>query len=449
MLEAVRIRPRSETALLVGPDAEAVMGIRGPRPVVLRHGNRGEVVKAWRDPAVPPGEIWLPRRVLHQLLAVPGIPYDLGWDGQELRLGPVVGVLIPLRYLAQPAVDGWRDWAGAYDRVRGLLFVTDSAHLDLDRGWASGYYLRPGPGGGRWLWGRFPLPDVAYRRASLPDRMYSRLPEWGTRLFDTQCGDKWTIYRWLATRPEVAHFLPWTVPVDRVDQVPALVRRHLRLMLKRRSGFQGRGLLAVGAEGTGGYWVQRRDDPEPRRLGGDEELVAFLRNALGQHRYLAQQVVDLPAFEQRLMDLRVIVQRDGRGQWQCTGGAARFGKPGHIASNFVWEGGFGCSPVRGLRLALNLDRRAARALWRDVQAAALRICQVLEGHGQFGDLGLDMAVDRAGRIWLLEVNCGLQVHKLAIFGGGPEAVRRVRQTPLLYARHLAGWPPVGQASLPH
>ncbi|HEY8552100.1 MAG TPA: YheC/YheD family protein [Thermaerobacter sp.] len=441
MLKAVRIRPCSATGVLIGPDAEALIGICGRGHVPLCHGSRREVVGTWRDPAVPPGEIWLPRGVLDRLLAVPGIPYDVRWDGRELRLGPVVAVIVPQRSL-EPSRDRWADWAAAYDRVRGLLFVTDRAHLDLERGRASGYYLRPDPRGGQWQWGRFPLPDAAYRRAALPPAFYEQLPQRGTRLFDTECADKWTVYRWLSARPAVAPYLPWTVPVERIEDLPALVRCRGRLMLKRREGCRGRGLLAVWGDGSAGFWVQRRDEPAPRHVAGDGELIACLRREFGHHRYLAQQAVDLPELAGRRMDLRVIMQRDARGEWRCTGGAARFGKPGHIASNFVWEGGFGCSPHRGLRLALGLDGRAARRLWDAVREAALRVCRALEAHGQFGDLGLDMAVDRSGFIWLLEVNCGLQVHRLAVFDGGAEAVRRVRQTPLLYARHLAGWPAV-------
>lgn len=77
---------------------------------------------------------------------------------------------------------------------------------------------------------------------------------------------------------------------------------------------------------------------------------------------------------------------------------------------------------------------------------ARRVCEAMEPWGDFGDLGLDMAVERHGRIWLLEVNRGLQVHPLAMFEGGEAAVRRVRPTLLPYARFLAGWPPARPAA---
>lgn len=446
VMEGIHVRPCGGAGFLVGPEAAARMGIEGARQVVLRHGNRRAVVPVRVDPAVAPGEIWLPRPVWDRLLLVPQVVYDPLWDGDQLRLGPVLGVIVPRRYLEKPPWKRWGDWAGVYDRVRGLLFVTSAASMNLDEGWALGYGLRPEPEGRRWVWGRYPLPDVAYRRAWLSDRMYGRMAESGVRLFDAECADKWTLYRWLASEREVARHLPWTAPVNGAHQVPELVRRRQRLVLKRRVGFQGRGLLVVWSDGDGGFWVQPRDAPEPQRLLTEGELVAFLQPILDGDPYLAQQAVDLPAYRRCLMDLRVIMQRDARGEWQCTGGAARFGKPGYVASNFVWEGGFGCAPVRGLSLSLDLDRRAAGTLWRHVQAVGLRVCRALEAHGQFGDLGLDMAVDRSGRIWLLEVNCGLQVHRLAVFGGGEEAVRRARQMPLLYARHLAGWPPVGEGA---
>lgn len=441
MLQGVRVRTWPGTVLLCAPGMAAGAGARGPGPVVLRHGSRRVTVELRPDATVPAGEIRIPAAVAEELLWVPGIPYDLWWDGHELRFGPVLAVVVPGRHIARARGGAWSCWAGVYPRLRGLLFVTSKEKLDLTEGCARGYYYRPGPDGGAWWRGRFPLPEVLYRRAWLPFPLYRELPRLGVRLFDGECNDKWRVYRWLSAARAVIPYLPWTVPVARPEEVPGLVRHHGRLVLKRRRGLQGKGFLVISADPEGGYRVRDRGEPAAHHCPSQQDLLDCLRPVLGKHRYLAQQAVELPSYLDRPMDLRVIMQRDDRGRWRCTGGAARFGTPGAVASNFVWEGGFGCSPVNGLRLALGIGKPVARALWAKVRAVARRVCQAMELWGEFGDLGLDMAVDRQGRIWLLEVNCGLQVHTLALFGGGEAAVRRVRQVPRLYARFLAGWPP--------
>ena len=104
-----------------------------------------------------------------------------------------------------------------------------------------------------------------------------------------------------------------------------------------------------------------------------------------------------------------------------------------------------CTGGRSLRLdrllqeALGADEERKRRLQEEIEKLAIRIAEVLERSTPcLGELGVDLGIDRQGRIWIIEANSrtGRAVFRRC---GMHEAARLADRRPLLYAMHLAGF----------
>ena len=69
---------------------------------------------------------------------------------------------------------------------------------------------------------------------------------------------------------------------------------------------------------------------------------------MGNRSYIVQEQIDLLRLNNNIVDVRILVQKNDRGDWETTGMACRQGKRGSITSN-ISSGGSG----RKLDMVLN------------------------------------------------------------------------------------------------
>jgi len=64
----------------------------------------------------------------------------------------------------------------------------------------------------------------------------------------------------------------------------------------------------------------------------------------------------------------------------------------------------------------------------------------MEGSGgHYGNLGIDMTIDRLRRIWILEANRRNPDHSIAVDAGNVDMYRRCLLANLLYCKRLSGF----------
>ena len=130
------------------------------------------------------------------------------------------------------------------------------------------------------------------------------------------------------------------------------------------------------------------------------------------------------------------MQRTSGGTWALTKIFSRIATPGRFTANLT-RGGEGC------RIDLLLRRVYGRhhaVLQRNLHAAGIELAREIEHTvaGTVGELGLDLGLDRRGRIWLIEVNSKpfLQMTREA---GSARTLSLSVQRPLRFAKYLAGF----------
>lgn len=295
-----------------------------------------------------------------------------------------------------------------------------------------------------WERRTYPLPDLIYdraffsgkeayeshRRALRRLRALKPVPYLGYGM-----KSKLEMLHYLRRDPELRPFLPRTFKLASPEMAARWLKREARIFLKPEAGSQGRG--AVLAERTDGCWQIRARDHENRPLvrefSEEAQFVRWLGAFAGSRAYLIQPYLELAAPSGEAWDIRALVQKNGRGLWELTGMGARLGGGGSITSN-LHGGGSAMEAARCLER--QFDSARAVEILDTVRWLALRIPPALEAcNGRMAELGLDLGVDRQGRVWIIEANTkpGRSIFRKL---GQEKLLRRAERNPVAYACYV-------------
>jgi hypothetical protein len=155
---------------------------------------------------------------------------------------------------------------------------------------------------------------------------------------------------------------------------------------------------------------------------------------LKEKRYLVQQGIPIKLPNGRVHDYRMLVQKDGEGVWRVTGCAGRIGAQNSVTSN-LHGGGHAATMDTLLRRWIQNESKID-SVKRDAEQFGVQVAQYLEqSYGRLCELALDLAIDKQGRVWLLEVN-PKPSREVFIETGDTKTYQRAITRPLEYAMYL-------------
>jgi len=212
--------------------------------------------------------------------------------------------------------------------------------------------------------------------------------------------NKWTKTKWLLSDRKLKPFVPDTRPFTR----PALVRmmrRYKMVYFKPTTGTGGNGIARIVRASSGRFRIKMNT----RTVAANSNRGLFrrlARTARGRS-YIIQRGIYLKKAGGRLFDLRAMVQRTRRGKWVHTAIFAKLGKKNKVVTNYH-QGGRLALLKPTLRRA-GYHPKEIRRLKRRLKTLSLGTARCFERRrSRFKELGLDVALDRNGRLWILEVN---------------------------------------------
>ncbi|WP_432777013.1 YheC/YheD family protein [Brevibacillus gelatini] len=293
---------------------------------------------------------------------------------------------------------------------------------------------------GKWQGRLFPRPDavfdryrytptqafkdyVAFRRTS--DFLYA----------NNRLANKWRVHEVLYRDTRMHRWLPETLLYNRKNLIQML-GRHSLLYVKPLNGTGGRNLFSIEKRG-GGYRLLGRDKKRAKVQSFFTDISAVLRWAdrwTRQEKFIVQQGLNLQLVPSRAVDMRLLIQKNGQGEWSITGHGIRVGGERSATSNL--HGGGKAVPVSDfLRPRFGEDRTAQ--IVRDCEELAYQTALTLEDHfGRMVEFGLDIGIDVDGRAWLIEVN-PKPAREIFREMGAIEQYRQAIRRPLEYALYLA------------
>lgn len=247
--------------------------------------------------------------------------------------------------------------------------------------------------------------------------------------------NKWVIHSLLAKNKRFSPYLPKTRYIESIQDVREMLREHSLLYLKPINGTGGRGILRIEKGRRDTLLIQGRDQSrrivQPRRMNSDK-LGDYLAGwNLKETRYIAQQGIQLKLRNGRVHDYRLLVQKDGSGKWQVTGCAGRIGAFGSITANL--HGGGRAVKMDALMREWLTDEAKIASIKEEVERFGVGVAEYLElCYDALCELAIDIAIDRNGRIWLIEVN-PKPAREVFVRAGESDVYRDAIVRPLEYA----------------
>lgn len=392
----------------------------------------------------------LPKDVLRALSIQEGLKTNVARAGPGLRLGPVVGIFVNPVAAARAARGraGFRlvELMQANQKAGCILYVFSSADVAWSPPRVNGAYYDQRHN--EWRRRSFPLPDVLYDRgggfapAERPTASYVRrqlrsVP--GLQRFNGQhYFDKWDVYQRLTRHSPLRRHLPETVLYKDREDLAAMLGKHGCVYIKSTLGSNGREVMRVIAGEHGYTYSYFRTEIEEGFCPDLASLEAVIRGFLGRRRFVVQEGIDLLTYNDAKIDLRVLAARDARGTWRIIDIPVRVAR-GDCAITSTRSGSTVHRFREFFRTALLYDEARLRALRRRIVRITRKVIEAIEGeYDRFGELGMDLGLDKQGKIWFIEVNAkpGKDTIRLA---GDPKALARAFLLPLQYCRMLAGF----------
>ncbi len=330
----------------------------------------------------------------------------------RLRFGPVFGILInahPQEHHAQPfgLMTKFINECCAAGLSKGIrIAVFTPEHLDLKRNESTAWIKQKR----HWRSTTYPLPDVIYNRITSRRieqeevlqkklsliRNHFRIP-----LFNERFLDKYQVYQILDKNERIRNQLPRTY-LFRDKKSLTLFKQYPVVYLKPTNGSLGSGIIKITRTRDG--WIYQASTSVgtvQRTLKSNFKMIQFLQQKIGKKPYIAQQGLRLMKFGNRPVDFRILVQKRREGIWKITSAVARIANSQHIVSNLARGG-----TIRKAGDVLRELPYPQKPTLAKMRVTALNIAKAFEqsAEGHFAELGIDLAIDTHGKIWLIEIN---------------------------------------------
>ncbi|MCS7463630.1 YheC/YheD family protein [Paenibacillus doosanensis] len=333
---------------------------------------------------------------------------------RTLHIGPLIGVMIS------------RVYPGNVDRPFGAITafcreLTDACKLygasvyfvtpddlngqsDTVRGW---HYA------GKWEKQPFPVPHVIYNRltsrklenrANVQQFIRHAKTQYQSVLFNEKYLNKTEVFDALNKENGLHTYLPESHLLQNFQMLKTMCAKYPVVFLKPITGSLGKGIIRITRQADQTYVCHFTNLSSTRKQSFAKlsQLFAAISRKIKQRRYQIQQGLSLIAVGGRPVDFRALVQRNEAGQWGITSIVARIAGNHHFVSNLARGGSL--SSVKEALARSSSTAASGGAI--KLRRAALAIAKGVEAQipAHFAELGIDLALDTQGRVWLLEVN---------------------------------------------
>lgn len=290
----------------------------------------------------------------------------------------------------------------------------------------------------KWVKIRLPFPTLIYDRLSNRKKYEAQIKGLKANPSITflghVLGDKLKNHNHLIQHPGIAAHMPTTELITSMQVIKDLLNNYEAVVVKPMRNSLGIGVMRVISKNN----VHRVDGRNfknkifHRTFPSRTALLLWLRNQF-KVKMIAQPYLQLSTPDGIPFDIRVLVQKTGKGEWGETGRAVRAGVKNGLTSNLC-GGGKAYSYESFLRKYFSEEQMVK--INQEIDFIVKELPPFLEGrHGRLVELGIDIGVDRWGQVWLIEVNSKPGRASFRQIEEGKH-FRDVRLNPLRYAYYL-------------
>ena len=379
----------------------------------------------------------------------------------SLQVGPLVGIMVSRgkKYKHPPYSSQGRllyNFLGYSNHVNYLTYVFTPEEVDIVNRTISGFFLDTGlDGQSHWRQHKFPLPDVVYNRILYRSIETKRLTKQITsflsnskniKYFNPKFLNKWETNTILSQNPKLSAHLPVTKKYEGPAEMVNFLAEFNTVYLKPVHGSLGKGILRLSLQPDGYAYTHREGKKTVTGIWHTpDEFGSGLKKYTYDKPYIMQQGLDLLKYRGRVFDIRVLMQKNGEGRWVDTAIVVRVGPEGGIFPN-VAAGGEPKSIESIWSELTSEDWLTSRTYLLTKQVCLISADMLENSLGTFAEIGLDIGVDEAGNVWIIEIN---SKPSRKVFPKDQLHLKRTSiKLPIDFAAYLAGFTPDKEQNLP-
>jgi hypothetical protein len=334
------------------------------------------------------------------------------FSSQFLKLGPFIGILTVGDGDGTSFVgnkENFKDLSLSGKKLGAIVFVFTPDGIEWSDKVVRGYLYDDLQDD--WVETIMPFPHVVYNRVPTRkaesrievDETLNRIASLkNVTLFNRHFFDKQSLFKMLESHAEVADVLPETRELDSLARLKTFCATYPFVYLKPVLGKAGKGIMRL--EHSQGNWhlqVVREQKVINRRFSTLEGAWRYVKQQTTKRNYIIQQGIPLAYYRGRPFDVRVLVQKNGKGEWCVTGIGIRRAGAQSITTH-VPRGG----SIQSLSKVLTaLFKEDAIRIEEKITQTALTIARTLnEQMDSLAEMSMDLGLTREGQLWFFEAN---------------------------------------------
>lgn len=391
--------------------------------LTLSFGLRSFEINLEISDSILENELFLTEDAIKHLMIPLDIEYQITCTKNNITIGPVIGYLInktnaklsnSIKFVKNqedlseyPSSGFSRISTIAYPGVKGLFYVFSLEGIDLKENCITGYYYCPDATISNEMWkkGIFPLPSAVHNRVFRLNHPSKRKLKalTGNRLFNSSWQNKWDFWKVASKNLYILNYLPYTELFESYKALDNMLKRFETVYIKPFNSYHGYGIVKIRSF-KDKYYIQQTFERAPAEFNNKIDAFKYLKQILQKKWYLLQQGVDTLEYNDGCTIFRVIMQKDETLEWKCTGICPRVSNPQGICTNYAPES-YIFSFENFLKETLNLDNDTIARKKQELIDLCLGLSYLTYRPGEnFGDLGIDIGLDKARKFWVFEVN---------------------------------------------
>ncbi|SMO83195.1 YheC/YheD family protein [Melghirimyces algeriensis] len=437
--------------LLLHPDTASFMAIEKHQAINLRFGQAKYNLLVQTDLNVPTKEIQLSSNLLQSMNIPFPARYEVKIANGEFHIGPFIGILAAISKgeLKRRLLTLSR-YTQHYHSINGILVAFALYGVNPYTKQISGYWYQPDTG--KWKATVTPYPDSVFNRITLNKQWRKHFSKTlDNRLFNNYRFNKWEMYQVLSADSSIQNHVPETHLLRRPSDLLPYLHRWNGLYIKPVTGSLGKNVCCIQKESSGLAIKYNKGGRNIKISFSDTQpLLKFLNYRLNQRKkYIFQPILQIQ-YHGTIRDFRLILVKNQTGQWEDVGLIGRLGKKGAIVSSSIT--GALREPGETTIQSIVDDPEKAKQLRKKMSQIALKAAQVMDQTNQYGNFGMDFAIDHNHHIWLIEINSRDPHHQKAVKAGRGDLAKKACLSNMMYAKKLAGFisePTSSPASVSH
>ncbi|WP_171656424.1 YheC/YheD family protein [Paenibacillus foliorum] len=213
---------------------------------------------------------------------------------------------------------------------------------------------------------------------------------------------KWTKTLVLLKSNKVRRYIPETRLFNK-SSVLSLLKKYQMVYVKPVNGSFGQGVIRVDLQRTkSGSKYRYQHGTASRSFGNYDAMYSSISKSKLKRSYLVQKGIHMLKYNNRVFDIRIMVQKNRERKWEASGYIGRVAHPKKIVTNFHNSG-------KPLPLETLLERfvqgEQKQAYIRDLKNLGYQIAVHLNKHYPgFREIGVDIGIDKELKPWIFEVN---------------------------------------------